>query len=99
MSLTLFKAYDGRLNFATDAWTSPNHRAYVAISVHLERNGVAFSMILDIVEVAQSHSGANLAGAFVRVLQDFGITDKVSIKQRGLKDGLIHFVNLERNVR
>jgi hypothetical protein len=28
------------LNFATDAWTSPNNKAYVAITVHFEQDGV-----------------------------------------------------------
>ncbi|KAJ7309291.1 hypothetical protein DFH08DRAFT_719348, partial [Mycena albidolilacea] len=28
--------YDGHLSFATDAWTSPNHRAFVAWTVHLQ---------------------------------------------------------------
>ncbi|KAG1730979.1 uncharacterized protein EDB91DRAFT_1239010 [Suillus paluster] len=43
--------YDSELNFATDTWTSPNHRAYVAISVHLQHEGQPLSIILDIVEV------------------------------------------------
>ncbi|KAF5317857.1 hypothetical protein D9758_018904 [Tetrapyrgos nigripes] len=47
------KEYDGDLNFATDAWTSPNHRAYVAVSVHLEKEGVPISFLLDFVEVAK----------------------------------------------
>jgi hypothetical protein len=34
-------------------------------------------MLLDIVEVARSHSGLNLAAAFAKVLDDFGISDKV----------------------
>ncbi|KAG1839441.1 hypothetical protein DFJ58DRAFT_667761, partial [Suillus subalutaceus] len=51
----MLQNYDGKLNFGTDAWTSPNHRAYVAISVHLEHEGQPFSMILDIVEVAKVH--------------------------------------------
>jgi hypothetical protein len=66
------------LSFATDAWTSPNHKAYVAVSVHFEKDGVPISMILDIVEVARSHSGLNLAAAFAKILEDFGISDKVS---------------------
>jgi hypothetical protein len=49
----MLQEYDGRLNFATDAWTSPNHKAFVAISVHLEHDGVPISMILDIIEVAE----------------------------------------------
>jgi hypothetical protein len=45
--------YDGKLNFGTDAWTSPNHRAFVAITVHLEKDGVPLSFVLDVVEVAK----------------------------------------------
>jgi hypothetical protein len=66
------------LSFATDAWTSPNHKAYVAVTVHFEENGVPISMLLDLVEVARSHSGLNLAAAFARILDDFGIADKAS---------------------
>jgi len=66
------------LSYATDAWTLPNHKAYVAISVHFEKDGVPVSMLLDIVEVARSHSGLNLAAAFAKILDDFGISDKVS---------------------
>jgi len=35
-------------------------------------------MLLDIVEVACSHSGINLAAAFAKILEDFGISNKVS---------------------
>ena len=35
-------------------------------------------MLLDLVEVAKSHSGFNLAAAFAKILDDFGISDKVS---------------------
>ncbi len=70
--------HDGALSFATDAWTSPNHRAYVAITVHLEQKGVPVCLLLDVVEVACSHTGINLATAFAEVLEDFGIGDKVS---------------------
>jgi len=66
------------LSYATDAWTSPNHRAYVAVSVHFEKDGVPVSMLLDIVEVARSHSGLNLAAVFAKILDDFGISDKAS---------------------
>jgi hypothetical protein len=66
-----------------DAWTSPNHKAYVAVSVHFEKDGVPVSMLLDIVEVARSHSGLNLAAAFAKILDDFGISDKVC---KNLKD-------------
>jgi hypothetical protein len=51
----------------------------VAITVHFEHEGIPISLLLDIVEVARSHSGFNLAVAFADVLNDFGIADKVSI--------------------
>jgi hypothetical protein len=35
-------------------------------------------MLLDLVEVAMSHSGVNLAEAFAKVLREFGIEDKVN---------------------
>ena len=58
----------GKLNFTMDAWTSPNHKAYIGVSVHFENKGVPVSMLLDLVEVAQSHSGINLAAAFAKIL-------------------------------
>jgi hypothetical protein len=51
----------------------------VAFTVHMEHEGEPISMLLDLVEVAKSHSGKNLAEAFEKVLKDFGVTDKVSI--------------------
>lgn len=50
----------------------------MAVSVHFEKDGVPVSMLLDIVEVARSHSGLNLATAFAKILDDFGISKKVS---------------------
>ena len=70
--------YDGKLNFATDCWTSPNHRAYMAVTVHLEHRGETLCMLLDIVEVAKTHSGFNLAAEFARILEEFKIERKVS---------------------
>jgi hypothetical protein len=75
--LTYLQEHKGALSFVTDAWTSPNHKAFVAVTVHFENNGVPICMLLDIVEVAKSHSGANLAVAFAHILDAFGISDKV----------------------
>lgn len=52
----------------------------MAITVHFEHQGVPISMLLDLVEVAKSHSGVNLAAAFAQVLEEFGISDKVRSK-------------------
>ncbi|KAM6501699.1 hypothetical protein JOM56_001676, partial [Amanita muscaria] len=41
------QAHDGELNIATDAWTSPNHRALVAVTIHYEHKGVEVNWLLD----------------------------------------------------
>jgi len=49
------KEYKGRINFMMDVWSSPNHQAFVAFSVHLEHNGVSLTFPLDVVKVAKVH--------------------------------------------
>ena len=53
MLTLLLQDHKGGLHFSTDAWTSPNHRAFVAFAVHFEQNGVPISLLLDFVEVAE----------------------------------------------
>jgi len=45
--------HPGQIHFATDAWTSPNHRAFVAWTVHLHHEGHVLTFLLDIVEVPE----------------------------------------------
>ena len=73
-----YQNYGGKLNFMMDAWTSPNHKAYVTVSVHFKVDRKMVTMLLDLVEVAQSHRGLNLTIAFAKILDDFEISDKVS---------------------
>ena len=70
--------YDGDLHFASDAWTAPNHHAYVAVTVHFIYKEQPLALPLDLVEVPRSHSGVNLAEAFADILKEFDIADKVS---------------------
>jgi hypothetical protein len=79
VSLTCSKERLGTLSFTTDVWSSPNHKAYIAVTVHFKQDSVPVSMLLNIVEVPCSHSGLNLAKAFTNILEDFGISEKVSI--------------------
>ena len=72
----------------TDAWTSPNSKAYIAVMVHFKLKGKMIAMLLDIVKVAKSHSGTNLAAAFAKILEDFGISHKVSHLLMNKKLGL-----------
>jgi len=62
-----------------DAWISPDHKAYVTIMVHFEHEGAPVFMLLDLIKVARSHPSVNLAEAFVNILDEFGIEDKLSI--------------------
>ncbi|KAJ7286784.1 hypothetical protein C8J57DRAFT_1039844, partial [Mycena rebaudengoi] len=50
---TLLQEYNGQLSFTTDTWTSPNHRAIVAWTVHLHHEGKPLSFLLDIVELPE----------------------------------------------
>ncbi|KAF5342776.1 hypothetical protein D9758_017115 [Tetrapyrgos nigripes] len=70
------RSYEGKLNFATDAWTSPNHYTYVVVTVHFEQEGIPLSLLLDSIELGK-HSGENLAHAFIAILTDFGIDEKI----------------------
>ena len=69
------------LSFGTDAWTSPNLQAYIAVIVHFEQNGVLMCLLLNLIEVARSHSSTNIAATFVEILDDFGIGHNVRVDQ------------------
>ncbi|KAK6984665.1 dimer-Tnp-hAT domain-containing protein [Favolaschia claudopus] len=73
----LLQDYPGQLNYATDAWTSSNHRAFVAWSVHLHHEGSPLSFLLDIIEVPESHTGKTLANAFDQMLASHGLSNKI----------------------
>jgi len=49
------------------------------VTVHFEQSGKPMCLLLNIVEVVTSHSGVNLAAAFTKILDDFGIAHKVSL--------------------
>jgi len=50
-----------------DAWTSPNHQAFVAWTVHLEHWGHMLTFLLNIVEVAE------VSGSFIFFVSDANI--------------------------
>jgi hypothetical protein len=52
----MLQDHKGQLNFTTDAWTLPNHKAFIVVTVHFMNDGVPMSMLLDMMEVATSHS-------------------------------------------
>jgi len=72
-----------------DTWSSPNHKSYMAITIHFEHCGEPFLILLDLVEVAESHTGMNLGNAFMTVLKMFGIDKKVRA-MNNLREGVTH---------
>ena len=49
----LLQEHPGHLHFATDAWMSLNHHAFVAWTVHLEYEGEMLSFLIDIIELLE----------------------------------------------
>jgi hypothetical protein len=45
--------------------------------VHFEQDSAPISMLLNLVQVAKSHTGLTLAMVFAKILEDFGIAHKV----------------------
>jgi hypothetical protein len=60
----------------TGAWTSINHRAFVAWTAHFKHKDRMLAFLLDIVEVPESHSGLVLAKAFQKMLESYGLEKK-----------------------
>jgi len=69
--------HPGHIHIATNAWSSTNHHAFVAWTVHLEHEGRMLAFLLDIVEVPESHSRLALAKAFQKMLEGYGLEEKV----------------------
>lgn len=49
----VLQEYEGDVSLATDAWSSPNHRAFMAITVHFVYKEEPISLLLDVVEVPE----------------------------------------------
>jgi hypothetical protein len=69
----------------------------MVVTVHFENKGVPVAMLLDIVELVHSHSGLNLAAAFAKILEDFGIDNKVSNLSCG--EDVMNSLNMCRSSR
>ncbi|KAI5991974.1 hypothetical protein EDC04DRAFT_2587236, partial [Pisolithus marmoratus] len=59
------REYDGKLNFTTDGWTSPNHQAFIAFCVHLQETGKLLVMPLDIIELVMVISTYLMVGGHI----------------------------------
>ncbi|KAF5365839.1 hypothetical protein D9757_012804 [Collybiopsis confluens] len=74
--------YPGLLPIAINAWTSPNHHAFMSVITSWPRKQAdgkedLFTTLLDFVELPVSHSGENMASAVAEILKSYGIEDKL----------------------
>lgn len=74
---TLLQNYPGRIHLGTDAWTSTNYHALVAWTVHLVYEDRMMAFLLDIEELAESHTGLALAKASQKMLKSHKLENKV----------------------
>jgi hypothetical protein len=84
----MLQEHNGALNFTTDMWTMLNHRAYVVVTIHFKKDGVPICIILNVVEVAMSHSSINIAAAFAQILEEFSVSDKVSFLSKNTRKAM-----------
>ncbi|KAJ7767087.1 hypothetical protein B0H14DRAFT_2264292, partial [Mycena olivaceomarginata] len=71
--------YNGRLSFSTGAWTSPNHRAFVAWIVHLQHEGELLAFPLDIYEVPEVCETSNWNRSVHKTISHKACTDFLQI--------------------
>lgn len=64
----------------TDSWTSPVNDSYTAVTVHyIDENFVMKSYLLECAEANESHTSQYLAAEIRRVVEEWGLSQKVSI--------------------
>jgi hAT family C-terminal dimerisation region/BED zinc finger len=74
----LLQDVPGCISFAIDSWTSPNSQAFLGITAHwIDHDWTMQSLLLNLVPLRGSHSGANLCSEFIATCQDFGVLTKL----------------------
>lgn len=70
---------NGKPSATTDLWTSGNHHGVLAVTVTwLDANFEMKEIVLGFRKLKGEHSGANIAFAFSKVLEEYGILNRVS---------------------
>jgi len=70
----------GKISFTLDAWTSPNCISFLGITAHwISKEWKLKEILVDFHKLLGSHSGENLADAFVKSCKEFNIFSKVFI--------------------
>jgi hypothetical protein len=70
----------GKISFTTDCWTSPSTKSFMSITAHfINEEWKLKHVLLDFIEIFESHTGQNLKNAFVLGLETFEIENKVNL--------------------
>ena len=68
----------GKISFTIDCWTSPSIKSFLSITAHfINKDWKLQHILLDFLEVVESHTGKNLNETFVAGLEYFSIKEKV----------------------
>ena len=74
----ILKSISGKISFTTDCWTSPSSKSFMSITAHfIDDDWNLKHLLLDFIEINDSHTGQNLKNAFVLGLEKFSIENKV----------------------
>ena len=74
----ILKNLSSKISFTTDYWTSPSTKSFMSITAHfIDDNWILQHILLDFIEMYDSHTGQNLKNTFVLGLESFSIEDKV----------------------
>ncbi|MBW0570860.1 hypothetical protein O181_110575 [Austropuccinia psidii MF-1] len=67
-----------QLAFTTDTWTSPNIKAFMAITGHfINKEFNVVSVLLDLTEIEGNHLGQSLANQFPTTLKQYELEDSI----------------------
>jgi hypothetical protein len=78
------KQSEGRISFTNDLWSDPGLDSYLAVTGHyfvrdkVTRKLIWRSGLLAFRYIEGSHSGVNLAGNFIKIVEELGVLHKVA---------------------
>jgi len=68
----------GKISFTIDCWTSPSVKSFLSITAHfIDKDWKLQHILLDFLEMFDSHTGQNLKETFVTGLEYFSMEKKV----------------------
>ena len=83
-----------RIHLSYDLWTSPNHKAMIAIVAHwTSEDYKVITALLAIREVHGGHTGENIANVVYPVLKEYNIHDRFGYTSATTRQTMTHLSN------